>query len=400
VSHASFQRPSASKPYSWRRLSYATTLLIFAMVTWTNFARAGLLDDSMTYDIRVVDENSRGIEGATVWVLGDDVMRTDLRPEDLARLVKRYAPDADFVFGNNLHGELLVLRTSRDGTVRLKNEDTEVGGLKRIHASFAGLKRGYLPAQVDDISPNNAHRHIVLRLKRDSTADIDPRMAELDMIRAQAWQQWRDPMSAERDRTLRELESRLRSLASALEKDGRMDDAAALYYNLAYLPSVDIERNESGVVIARGYTNGFDDRAPRRVADRKRAWQLATAHPILEYDAMLDSYKARGLMVMAHAKDAPLREEYIADTEALIRRYGERLWPSVHLLLERAYVANGNFEAGCRSLRARHDFEPSLETAEGWNGLVGLYQAGVKLRGGPAKAECVLADVPPSHTPG
>jgi hypothetical protein len=183
-------------------------------------------------------------------------------------------------------------------------------------------------------------------------------------------------MARDRQRQLLEIDATLRKLADELEREGRADEA--------------------GGVVINGYTNGFDDRAPRRVADRKRAWKLQRSHPMLEYQAMLESYKARGLLVMAYAKDAPLRQAYIADTEKLIRKYGERLWPSAFFFLSRVNVANDEFAAGCLALQAFHAFEPSYWDAERWTGLVASYQAGVKRRKGlPGTTRCDLPGIPP-----
>ena len=367
-----------------------------AAFLFSGAAFAGLFKDTVHYEVRVVDEQTRPIPWATLWVMGPTLGRTDLKPEDLARLVRRYAADADFVNSTNLHDQLWVMQTDGAGKARFAQEDTEVRGFKRVQISVAGLKRGFLPTQVDDDAPDNSRRKILLRLRADAAAKGDERMETLDRIRALSdpESETDDPVGGDRKSRLVRYDTQLRALAAELEKDGRADDAAAIYYNLAWLPAVDYAREESGEWVVTGYTNGFDDRNPRRVADRKRAWQLQRGHPALEYEALLASYEARGLRVLAYAKDAPVREAYIAETEALIRKYGERLWPAAYWRLSDVYMANNDFAAACRALQARYAFEPSILDAEGWTGSLASYEAGIKNRGGAANTRCELPAVP------
>jgi hypothetical protein len=362
-------------------------LFAIALLPWSPGARAGLFSDSMTYDIRVVDENSRPIPFASVWVISDTVDRSDLRPADLARLVRRYADDVDFIFINSIY-DIWVLRTGQDGTVRYELEDTEVHGLRRIRASFAGLKRGFRPAQFDDDARNNSHRSITLRMQSSPADKFEPRLEEMYRIRAMGMALPDNSTRDDRRRLLQECDARLRALAADLEKDSHPDDAAAVYYNLAYLPSVDVVRDESGAETVVGFTNSFDEHDPRRVADRRRAWQLSRDHPMMEYDAMFDSYDARGLMYTGKEENAALRQAYIADTENMIARYGERLWPWAYALLWRMHNANGEYEAGCRALRQFHDFDPGMY--KDWGYLERMYAADIWVRHGPAGAACKL----------
>jgi len=350
--------------------------------------------DSVTYEIRVVDELSRPIAGATVWVLGQATYRTDLRPADLARLVRRYSADVDFIFTGDVHGFEWVLRTGTDGAVRYTRPDKDVHGLPRVRTSFAGLKRGFRPAQVDDDAPNNSRRQILLRLQAESGAAIDPRMDEFDRIRARAnpGNDVDDPMATHR-KLDREDDTRLRALAAALENDGRPDDAAAIYYNLAYLPSVDGDSEETSAGIARAIINGLSGSEPRSIADLERAWLLARGHPMLEYDAMMTTYLGQGLELMSE-KGVQQRRAYLAEAEKLIQKYGERLRPYDYGGLEWAHVANGEFEAGCSALRTFHDFDPSIADAKTWTRYVEDFQHQVRQHGGPAKMPCEIEGVP------
>ena len=338
--------------------------------------------DSITYEIRVIDDKMRPVSGATVWALGQASYYTELKPADLARLVRRYQADADFVFSNSLHGHERVLRTASDGTVMYQRPDKDVHGLARVRTSFAGLKRGFLAVQVDDDAPINAHRKILLKLTPDPIAKVDPRMDEFDRLRALAdpGNYVDDPAASGRHLDSK-AEARLRELAAELENDGRQDDAAAIYYNLAYLPVAEEARDPSG-----GNPNGM--------ADYLRFKQLTRGHPQFEYEEIKLKYLGHGLEFMS-AKGAPLRREYLAATEKLIHESGERLWPFSYAPLEWAYVNNGEFEAGCRALRRFHDFDPSVMDLKGWTGLVKSFQQHIRGNGGPAKMPCEIAGVPP-----
>jgi hypothetical protein len=370
--------------------------VLFMCVLWSGAAIAGLFKDSVTYDIRVVDEQERPVPAATVWVLGPTLGREDLRPADLSRLVRRYSADADFVFSGQLHGQLWVLHAGPQGTIRFSQEDTEVHGLKRVQTSFAGLKRGFIATQVDDEAPNNSRRKIELKLRRDATAEADPRMEELDAIRALAipGDDAEDPMSGNRDRRLQDAGRSLRELAMQLEKDGRADDAAAAYYNLAFLPSVDVGRNQAGELVVIGYTNGYDASSPQRVADRLHALKLSRSHPMLEFQALDESYRERKVFNLSIAANAPVRHAYLADAEALIARHGERTWPQDYSALEEMYTSEKKFAQGCEALRRWHEFEPSYFDAKGWTKLLGMYFAGVQMEGGPADIRCDIPGVP------
>jgi hypothetical protein len=359
-------------------------LLVFGVSAFACDTRA----DSVTYEIRVVDEKSRPISGATVWVLGDAFYRTDLRPADLARLVRRYSADVDFIFTSDLHGHLWVLRTAPDGSVQHERPDKDVHGLARVRTSFAGLKRGYHAAQVDDDAPIDSRRQILLRLQRDPAAVVDARMDEFDRIRAAAnpGNDVEDPMASRRVLKAQD-DKRLRDLAAALENDGRPDDAAAIYHNLAYLPSA------KTAVIGRNINESAGD-GEQRMADFLRFRKLQRGHPQFEYEDMMNSYLGKGMDFMM-TKGAPLRRAYIAKTEEMIGKYGERLWPYAYARLSWAYVENREFEAGCRALRAFHDFDPSVSSPENWTRDVERFQDRVRENGGPMKFTCEITGVPP-----
>lgn len=348
-------------------------------LAWSAFAASA---DSMIYQIRVVDEKMRPVSGATVWVLGQASYHSELQPADLARLVRRYRADADFIFWGSLLGSEWVLRTAPDGTVRYLRPDKDVHGLPRVRTSFAALKRGFLPVQVDDDAPINSSRKILLKLERDSGAKVDPRMDEFDRLRALAnpGDDAEDPFATRRGLDPK-IDSRLRELAAGLEKDGHLDDAAAIYYNLAYLPGVRSATNPSG--------ENLDG-----MADYEHFRKLTRGHPQFEYEAMNSKYLGHGLDFMT-GKGVELRREYIAATEKLIREHGERLWPFTYGSLEWAYVSNKEFEAGCRALRAFHDFEPAVNSVKNWTGFVADFQKRVRENGGPAKLPCPIAGVPP-----
>jgi len=355
----------------------------------------GLVSGKIEYTISVTDSRGLPIEGATIWLLGDDESRQDLKLDDLRRLVRRYSADADFVFTDSLEAGLLVLRTDRAGVARLVFDERDIGQLKSITSHFAAIKRGYEPTVRTDVAEAHSNRKMMLALERIDGPAQSPLLDEFDRLRSLAEKQLEHGANEQAAVELSKVSARLRAIATSLEAQGHFDDAAAIYYNLANLPSVDMVRNSSGKLVVKGYSRGFDEQSPIRVADRARAWQLNKTHPWLDFERMRADYMARGLMVFAGNRNSEVRRSYIEQTERFIREHGERMWPDVYTQLWRVYNAEGDFDGGCEALRRFHSFEPSMFDAASWQQLTGMYAADVKLHGGGVRS-CEIERSPPN----
>jgi len=348
-----------------------------------------LLSDKIEYTIAVTNSQGRPIDGATIWLLGDDESRQDLKADDLERLVRRYSADADFVFANSLQFGLIVLRTDQAGVARVTFDESDIGELPSLSNHFAAIKRGYEPVLRSDVAKVDSRRKLTFVLKTSAIAKTEPLLEELDHLRALAERQVEQGAKEQTASALTQIGSRLRAIASALEAKGDADGAAAAYYNLAYLPSVEMAKDEGGNSVVRGYSRGFDERSPHRIADRARAWELNQSHPWLDFQRMRARLAAQGLMTFLGNKNSEVRRSFIDQTELFIREHGERMWPDVFTQLWRAYNAEGDFTAGCSALQRFHTFAPSQFDSQGWWNLLGMYIADVELHGGVA-AGCTL----------
>ena len=175
------------------------SLLILGLGAFAGDADAGPTGDSVTYEIHVVDEVAPN--------LGRDGLGHGRRVLSNHPSARGPCPPGQalqcrcrFHLLGDLIGDEWVLRTAPDGSVKYERPDKVVHGLARVRTSFAGLKRGFHSAQVDDDAPINTRRNIVIRLQRDLTAVVDPRMEEFDRIRAFAnpGNDVEDPMATHR----------------------------------------------------------------------------------------------------------------------------------------------------------------------------------------------------------
>jgi len=351
-----------------------------------------LLSNKLEYTIAVTDSKGRPLDGATVWVLANDVSRQDLTPDDLARLVRRYSADADYVFTNRLHANLIVLHTTDTGKAKLHFDKRDFGTLDALTLNFAAIKRGFLPAVQSSVAKLHSNRSLTFALDSDGKSATSPLLEEFDHLRALGDKLLESGMSEQTAAELSKLQTQIREIAVKLEAQGNAEGAAAVYYNLAYFPAVDWQPDAGGAIALKGYSRGFDPQSPTRVADRARAWDLNKTHPWLEFEHMREREVARGLMVFVGQKNSESRRAFITQTERLIREYPDRMWPDAFTLLWRAYNAEGNFAAGCGTLQRYYAFEPSSFDNANWWSLLDLYAADVRMRGGVPN--CVIAQLP------
>jgi hypothetical protein len=364
-------------------------VLISSGVFWSSGAEARPFDDALTYEVTVTDDAGRPLEGATVWTLGDSLTRTDLQASDLARLVSRYGQDVDFVLDDELHPHLEVWRTDASGKLQIEKSQAELGRLKRVRMHFAAFKRGHVPMQISDESREEATRAILFRLVPDAQVKVDERMLELDRLRAKAQQLARTSISFKLATDLKSVASEMRVLAADLEGRGLVDEAAAAYVTLAYLPAVETARDSQGKPMIIGFTNRFKASIPSRAADRERAMKLQRSHPMLAFQVSMSDYVQRGLDPTATGESA-VRAEYVKETRAILAQHGDRLWPMSRYYLWQALIREKDFTGACDALREFHRSEPSLFHRERWQRLVTQYRDEVKAAGGPRDARCDL----------
>jgi hypothetical protein len=232
-----------------------------------------------------------------------------------------------------------------------------------------------------------------VRLELNPAARADARLERLDHLRAFAHAIINSPgdlLTEANERELREIGTELRKLASELEKEGAADAAAAVYYNLAYLPTVTVEENRSDGTMRREYTTGFHADSPQKVADRAAAWRLVKSHPAVSYQAVLEKYKSEGLLGGPTAGRDAVRKAYLADSEKFFDAYAAQAWPIFHVLPWQMYGALGQADRACEALRTFHAFEPSYYTANRWRKQLENYEADVRLFRSSPSRKCEL----------
>jgi hypothetical protein len=381
---------------NWKRRGWTLAILIASLTAIA--AAAGIRDSleklmskEIRFEIKVTDEQGRPLDGATIWFFGDSSLRQDFELEDMARLVRRHARDVDFVFENTLHPILLIERTNVSGTAVVIREDAEVGRLDSLRMYFGVLKRGKLAQVFERTAAPREVQKITISLKDDASTASDPRLERLDHQRAIAEQalETDEPLTEQNMKLLNGIEADLRQLAGKLEAEGASDAAAAVYYNLAYLPDVEIVTDQAGGLVRREYSRGFDPRSARRLADREHAWKLAHSRPALEYESAVMRYMG-DLIGPATPARVESRQQYIAATEKFFSAYPQQMWPPFHVNFWQTYGALGNADRACDALQAFAEFEPSYYSAAEWRKQLAYYEADVALFHSKPTRKCAL----------
>jgi hypothetical protein len=368
----------------------AAVALVLLLLTTAGSAEARAIG----FDLKVVGERGEPVDGATIWFLCETARRRDLRVEDMQRMTRRYYRDVDFIFEKSLHPELLIQRTHATGIAKIVMDDSDRGKLSSMRISIAVIKRGWIPEVLSSTGRDGQKIKLEVRLKRDPSWASDPRLEQLDHLRAIAEAGLTEEMSLRSQTLLVDIGTQLRKLAKELENEGLSDAAAAVYYNLAYLPSVTVDSDPSGGIALRGYSRGFDDSSKQRVTDRARAWTLVRERPALEYQRVLETHKANGLMGGPSDSRESVRREYLAITERFFRDYPEQMWPTFHVLPAYIYGAQGNPDQACTALREFFEIEPSFNDEAGWKHRLETYEADVKFFHTTPTRKCEL---PYSH---
>lgn len=354
------QKTQLSKLLRAMLLVWLTFLGSGAHADWADMVRQ-MRTGTFTWRIRVVDEAGRLIPAATLWAV--DVDETNGRNQAfLERMVRRYAVDADFVQFAAEPSHFVVIRTALDG--KLNDIDSCICETRSsMLRAYAAIKRGYLPKMLSVTANRNSSVDVTIALSVDPDAKVDPRMLELDRLRASAHAtgaasnaiMQQDRMVADRS-----VNQKIRALAQALEQDNQPDLASAVYYNLAYLPAVDSVVTPDGQEKIIGYTNGYSDRNPQRKADLDKAIELNQSVPIL-----LDAkFRKATWSLDTSTLHLDWSKALIVEREKMIVQNGERLWPILYSIAP-IYIKLGLFEKACQSLKRSRAFEPTYKKADG-----------------------------------
>jgi hypothetical protein len=345
------------------RVGFSMTLCFFQP------AYAGIIEgikrmntDTLTWHVHVVDKQGSVVPAVTIWRLIPDG-QPSINTELMQRLVHRYGKDADFV-QHDVHPNLLVNYSDKEGEF-IHSDVVSYHKSPEVITIYAVIKKGYLPKVVSDVALKNTTHELKIVLDSDPAARPDLRMLQFDLIRAEAYipaANAVERMQENRGQTIELAQQKLRVLAQTLEKERQYDLASAIYYNLAYLPSVDTVRRADGQELIFGYTNGYESSNERRKADMDRALELNRSNPNLLLKRLRKNYGNEDLKLLP----LPELEAYLQKVEEFISANPERIWPTVSFL-QPQYQRLKMYDKACMALRRSYRFEPTFLSQSLWN---------------------------------
>jgi hypothetical protein len=324
------------------------------------------MKDHLNFEVRVVDPDGRPLPGAWLWVVESSDSGLKSGTPDLPaveRMAHRYVMEADFV-REDLPG-FVFHRVGLQGEYRKDREYTShhpSGGYPFI---VVASHRGFLAQVVEGIAPLNRPHLVNISLQRDPQAPAaDRRMNRFDDIMALASNALpgEEFMGVPRMQRLADLERELRELAQSLERDGKNDEASAVYWALADFPVVKHETAGDGSVRILGYANGRE--GPAAEADRTRATQLSTKVPklLIAQRRMARGYPRTGIRDAEEGR-AYLEAFYAVRGGAL----GEQLTPREYSVAIYQAIEYGTSEReACELLQQAYRFEPFTMKLKDW----------------------------------
>ncbi len=321
--------------------------------------------------VSVQDEQGQPVPYATLWFMLAHKDAPERSNADISRLMERYALDYDIASIDSAAPirAVLVHYTDAKGLFSWEMGENNFQGLAALPVIVGVLKRGYKPLAYEKTMPVGSSHEIVLRLKTDTASTFDPRLLELDEIRSEAGNVFPNWTGEERMAHADRMNSRLNILAAAFERDGKRNEAALAYYNLAYLPSIERMVRPDGKVQVIGYTRGYDEKSLSRKANLAKALALGTDIPQLRCRALIDAFVAQGGRIWNDQSKRELRLRLIEELEGSLIGANERFFPYVLAFLADLYSYVGNPTMACKTIQRAYRFEPRAYEANSWPGF-------------------------------
>jgi hypothetical protein len=342
----------------------ATGFLATAQAQETNFLRR-LLKSHLNFEVRVTDADGHALPGAWLWIVESADSGLKSGTPDLpavTRMADRYWKEADFI-GEDLPG-FVFHRVDPQGQYRKDREYTSYHSSGGYPFILVATRRGYLPQVIEGNAPLNRHHLVSVVLQPDPQAPVaDARMKRFDDIMALARNTLpgEEFMGVPRLQRLIALERELRELALALERDGKKDEASALYWALADFPEVKHATAGDGSLQILGYANGRT--GPASEADRTRATQLSTKVPkfLIAQRRMTLGHPRTGI------RNAEQGRGYL-DAFYAVRKggLGERLTPREYRVAIFQAIEYGSAEEACELMQQAYRFEPFTMKLQDW----------------------------------
>jgi hypothetical protein len=314
-----------------------------------------MMVDTLQLEVNVQNTQGKPLAGVVVWYFENPADR-GLNLEATIRMMHRYANQSDFF--DVL--DFLVERTNDNGYFY---DYREFSGKNRLPYILVATKRGYLPQVIEGAAPLNRKHLVQFKLAPDPQAQVDPRMETFDQIMAQARNSSpeEDYMGEARMHKLEQLEQQLRKLAQDLEKDGRNNDASAIYWALADFPSVTRMTTADGQQKIIGYANGRE--GPAAEADRLKATQLNNSSPKLMMGKMMlqQGFPRVGIETEAHGKAYLAAFEQLANSSEK-----DHILPSSYRTAIYQAIQWSTPDKACELINKAYVFEPAAMPLKDW----------------------------------
>lgn len=351
--------------------------------------------DRLEFEIVVTDDSDRPLPGALLWYIDNPVEReTGLRLDvaDAQRMAGRYFRQGDFLDTGDIPGAVFR-RTDLDGRYRNFRETRYPDG--RYPYLLVATKRGYLPAVAAGVAPLNEHYLVKFRLKRDPEWPVAARMEEFDRLLAQSLSPipGEDLTGEARMQRLDALRRQTETLAAALEKDGKADEASAIYWTLARFPQVIRLQQANGSYQIVGYRHGGSDK--ESAALRLRATQLNRSIPklTLPQELLARGFQRTGIYTADHGLAYLAAFERIAGGKS-----ADQLLPREYRVAVHQAIMWSTADAACDLLQRAYRFEPTAITPkDGWEMLAEIKTRRAQQNLPPQ--ECTVAGLAPFAEP-
>lgn len=353
------------------RLTLSALLLAFLSTS----SHAGVRDfvsnmfaSKIQIQVSVQDEQGQPVPYAALWFMFANKEAPERSSADMRRLINRYALDYDVAAIDTAAPirPVLVRYVDSKGLHNWVLGENAFSGLTALPVIIGVLKRGYKPLAYEKTMPVGSSNEIVLRLQKDEAAKFDPRLLELDEIRSEVGNVFPNWTTEDRQAHVDRMHARLTGLAAAFEREGKRNEAALAYYNLAYLPSIERLVRPDGKVQVIGYTRGYDEKSPSRKANLGKALELGTDIPQLRCRALVDAFVAKGGKIWNDQSKKELRLQLIDELEGCLAVANERFFPWILAFLADLYSYVGNPTMACKTIQRAYRFEPRAYESSFW----------------------------------
>lgn len=335
----------------------------------TKAAQAGVMNDSVSVYINVVDENGQPIPYVTVWF----ALRVEkshqqnieiyqhVDVDDLWRITQRYGGSHDIIsrYGDKpLQGLKIRGMGNESGVFQHPLDYAEETGKGNHYPrpdpltfGYTFMKRGYFPARADFTIPRGQDRvEATVTLKRNpaEALELQPYLQTFARIRFKLSDIRQNKVMTQENRLrLEGLRSELEQAARQAIEAGDKPAAARIYARMRAFPRI---------IVINGQIAGYDQ-GDANTPEAKRAFDLAYQ---LDPDNTFIWSKTFRLRAGLPATATPeqKREPMLAEVEKLIAAKGVQAWPECYSYRAGVYGVKGEYEKSYRLYKEAERMEP------------------------------------------